>query len=98
MLARSFAELFSCVPRIDVDLPASPSSTRPAGLPSPGEPESSGALVAAVVGAVVEARIVRDFAEHGIAAAGPAVGAAAADAAPQPVVGAGEAGAGDIDI
>src|SRR4051812_27433666 len=63
---------------------------------SPGETEAPGALVIAVVRAVVEARIVGDFAEDSVAPVGPAIGAAAADAAPQPILRIGEAGARDI--
>src|SRR3954462_682335 len=69
----------------------------PGGLVSPGEMEAPGPVVVFVVRTVVEARIVGDFAEDSVAPVGPAIGAAAADAAPQSVLRIGEAGARDID-
>jgi hypothetical protein len=50
-----------------------------------------------IVTGIINARAIGDLAEHGITAVHPAIGAAAADAAPQAIMAAREAGAGDID-
>ncbi len=72
-------------------------SDRDCAASLPNDAEAAGASVAVIVSGIINARVVGDLAEHGIAAVRPAISPAAADAAPRAVVAARESGAGDID-
>lgn len=80
--AEQLSDLIGCIYDTVLDSSSWTKKLRGERVRSPDDAEAASALVAVVRRRVLKARAIGDLTEDGVAAVGPAIGAAAADAAP----------------